>query len=84
MPSIWFQQVSNSPRLCSDLKKYAPDDQTNCKLSLDPGVSLGDIHKMLSIQKGDHVSLINGQRAAPYELFKDGDTLVRLPPISGG
>jgi molybdopterin converting factor small subunit len=39
---------------------------------------------MLAIPKGRHVSLINGRRSSTDATVADGDTLVLLPPISGG
>ena len=71
-------------KLYGDLKRYAPGDQTNFTLTLQPGTTLWDIHKMLSIPNGQHLSLINGRRANHDAKFENGDTLVLLPPISGG
>ncbi|MDP4858461.1 MAG: MoaD/ThiS family protein [Desulfobacterales bacterium] len=71
-------------KLYGDLKRHAPGDQPNFTLNLDPGTTLKDIHRMLAIPKGQHVSLINGRRSNPDAPVADGDTLVLLPPISGG
>jgi molybdopterin converting factor small subunit len=70
--------------LYGDLKRYAPGDQPHFTLNLDSGATLKDIHKMLAIPEGQHVSLINGRRSSPDAPVADGDTLVLLPPISGG
>jgi molybdopterin converting factor small subunit len=71
-------------KLYGELKSYAPGDQPQFTLKLDPGATLLDIHRMLSIPKGRHVSLINGRRSDLDASVADGDTLVLLPPISGG
>lgn len=71
-------------KLYGDLKKYAPGDQTDFVLTLDPGATLQDVLKRLSIPNEHHVSLINGRRAAKETRFEGGDTLVLFPPISGG
>jgi molybdopterin converting factor small subunit len=39
---------------------------------------------MLAIPEGQHVSLINGRRSSTDAPVADGDTLVLMPPISGG
>ena len=70
--------------LYGDLKRYAPGDQPHFTLNLDSGAALKDIHKMLAIPEGQHVSLINGRRSSPDAPVADGDTLVLLPPIAGG
>lgn len=71
-------------KLYGNLKSYAPDDQPHFTLMLDPGATLLDVHRMLAIPKGQHVSLINGRRSNPDATVADGDILVLLPPISGG
>lgn len=70
--------------LYGDLKRHAPGDQPHFALELDPGATLKDIHRMLAIPEGQHVTLINGRRSIPDATVADGDTLVLLPPISGG
>ena len=71
-------------KLYGDLKRHAPGDQPHFTLNLDPGATLKDIHRMLAIPEGHHVSLINGRRSSTDATVADGDTLVLLPPISGG
>jgi molybdopterin converting factor small subunit len=70
--------------LYGDLKKYAPGEQGHFTLTLKPGATLGEVFQNLSMPEGRQVSLINGRRAIPETRFKDGDTLVLFPPISGG
>jgi len=70
--------------LYGDLKRHAPGGQPHFTLNLDPGATLKDIHSILAIPEGQHVSLINGRRSSPDAPVADGDTLVFLPPISGG
>ena len=70
--------------LYGDLKKYAPGVQSKFSLTIEPGVTLGDVHGMLAIPEGEHVSLINGRRSDRNARFEAGDTLVMMPPISGG
>jgi molybdopterin converting factor small subunit len=71
-------------KLYGDLKKYAPGGSNQFSLSLDPGATLGCVNRMLSIPKGDHVSLIIGRRSDQDATIADGDTLVFMPQISGG
>ena len=71
-------------KLYGDLKSYAPGDQPHFTMTLDPGATLKDIHGMLAIPEGHYISLINGRRSGPDATVADGDTLVLLPPISGG
>ena len=70
--------------LYGDLKRHAPDDQPHFTLNLDPGATLKDIYRILAITEGQHISLVNGRRSSPDATVADGDTLVLLPPISGG
>ena len=71
-------------KLYGDLKRNAPGDRTEFELTLDPGATVGDVLRMLSIPKDHHVSLINGQRAFPGSCFESDDTLVLFPPVYGG
>ncbi len=71
-------------KLYSSLKRYAPDDQSEFELNLDPGTTIADIHNLLQIPEGDHVALINGRRSDLNSELTNGDTLVFLPTISGG
>ncbi|WP_372682060.1 MoaD/ThiS family protein [Desulfosarcina sp.] len=71
-------------QLYGDLKRYAPGVQSKFTLMLERGATLGDVHEMLAIPEKDHVSLINGRRSDRNARFEAGDTLVLMPPISGG
>jgi molybdopterin converting factor small subunit len=71
-------------KLYGDLKRHAPGDQPHFTLNLDPGATLNDINRMLAIPEGQPVFLINGRRSSTDATVADGDTLVLLPPISGG
>lgn len=71
-------------KLYGELKKYAPGGQTQFRLTLQPGATLEAFLKQFFIPDGRHVALINGRRATQATRFKDGDTLVLIPPISGG
>ncbi len=71
-------------KLYSSLKKYAPGDQSEFELTLEPGTTITDIHNLLQIPEGDHVALVNGRRSDLNSELTNGDTLVFLPPISGG
>jgi molybdopterin converting factor small subunit len=71
-------------KLYGDLKKFAPDRQTNFLLTLNSGATLGQVLRMLSIPMERCVSLINGRRATTDAVIADGDILVLFPPISGG
>ncbi len=66
------------------LKAYAPGNDTSFVLTLKPDATLGDVFKLLSIQKDSHVSLINGRRVTKENRLEEGDTLVLFPPICGG
>ena len=71
-------------KLYGDLKKYAPGEQTDFVLTLEPGATLGDALKMVSIPMDRYVSLINGRRATTEDRIEGGDILVLFPPVSGG
>lgn len=71
-------------KLYGELKNYAPNDQTDFILKIEPGATLKDVLNMLSIPIDSHVSLIKGRRVANDVKLKKGDTLVLFPPVSGG
>ena len=71
-------------RLYGALKKYAPGEQTDFMLVLEPGTTLGDVLCKLSIPEDSHVALVNGRRIANDVQFENGVTLVLFPPVSGG
>jgi molybdopterin converting factor small subunit len=71
-------------KLFGELKHSVPGDRNNFTLKLIPGTSLVHIYKILSIPEGEHVALINGRRSDPDAKLANGDTLVLMPPISGG
>lgn len=71
-------------KLYGKLKTHAPGERNAFEMALDPGDTLRDVLKQLSIHKDHCVSLIDGRRADPSMRFKDGDTLVLFPPIAGG
>lgn len=71
-------------KLYGDIKKYAPGDQTNFKLSLDPGATLADALAVLNIPEGIHVSLVNGRRVPQNTPLENGSVLVSFPIVSGG
>jgi molybdopterin converting factor small subunit len=71
-------------KLYGDLKKFAPGGQTNFVLTLNPGATLGDVLRMVSMPMERCVSLINGRRATIEAVIEDGDILVLFPPVSGG
>ena len=71
-------------KLYGNLKDYAPGDRPHFTLRLDPGATLADLYRVLAIADVPHVVLINGRRSSKAESLSDGDTLVFMPPISGG
>jgi molybdopterin converting factor small subunit len=71
-------------KLYGVLMRYAPGGRPQFSLRVEPGATLEDIHRVLAIPEGRHVTLINGRRSGPDASVADGDTLVLLPPISGG
>lgn len=71
-------------RLYGAFKKYAPGDQTDFMMVLEPGATLGDVLGKLSIPEDAHVALVNGRRITHDVQFEGGDTLVLFPPVSGG
>ena len=71
-------------KLYGDLKRYAPGDESQFTLRLEPGATLEDIHRMLAIPEGHLTALINGRRSGTDATVSDGDTLVLMPSISGG
>jgi molybdopterin converting factor small subunit len=71
-------------KLYGDMKKYAPGDQNEFELLIDPGATFQDILNQFSIQGKGYVSLVNGRRIDQTYRFNDKDTLVLFPEISGG
>ena len=71
-------------KLYGECKKHAPGEQTDFTLQLEPGATLRDVFRLLSIPQDAYVSLVNGRRASRGVKLKEGDTLVVFPPVSGG
>lgn len=71
-------------KLYGEMKTYAPGDRSRFTLELEPGATLGDVHRMLAVPENRHVALINGLRSESDASFAEGDTLVLMPLISGG
>jgi molybdopterin converting factor small subunit len=71
-------------KLYGALKKYAPGDQSEFLVTLASESTVKDVHLLLRIPEGGHATLINGRRSDPDAELKNGDTMVILPPISGG
>jgi molybdopterin converting factor small subunit len=71
-------------QLYGGLKDHAPGGQTQFALRLEPGATLEEITRLLALPGGRHTALINGRRSGPDAPLADGDTLVLMPPISGG
>ncbi|MCG6894296.1 MAG: MoaD/ThiS family protein [Desulfobacteraceae bacterium] len=71
-------------KLYGELKGHAPGDQSQFALRLEPGTRLDDIQRLLAVSPDRHIALINGRRSTGDATFADGDTLVLMPPISGG
>ena len=71
-------------KLFGDLKSCAPGDRSQFSLRLEPGATLGDVQRMLSVPEGRHVALINGHRSGREAPLAEGDVLVLMPIISGG
>ena len=70
--------------LYGNLKRHAPGDQTQFTMRLEPGTTLEEITRLLAVPPGRHTALVNGRRSGPDATVADGDTLVLMPPISGG
>jgi molybdopterin converting factor small subunit len=71
-------------KIYGDLKRHAPGGRSHFTMRLDPGATLEDIQRRLSLPADRHTALVNGRRAGPDVAVSDGDTLVLLPLISGG
>ena len=71
-------------KLYGDLKRHAPGDRTEFELNLNPGATIADVLRMLSIPQDHYVSLVNGRRAFQASRFENDDTLVLFPPVYGG
>ncbi len=71
-------------KLYGGMKRHAPGKNNEFEMRLKPGDTLADAMNRLSVSEGHYVSLINGKRAIPSTVFKNGDTLVLFPPVSGG
>ena len=66
------------------MKKYAPGDSNEFKLMIKPGATFKDITNLLAIPNTEYVSLVNGRRIDGVFCFKEEDTLVLFPAVSGG
>ena len=73
-----------SIKLYGDMKQYAPGDNNQFELIIEPGVTFKDILNLLTIPTAGYVSLANGRRIGSEYSFNEGDTLVLFPEISGG
>lgn len=71
-------------KLYGDMKQYAPGDNHQFTLTLEPGALLQDVIEYLSIPIPGAVLLVNGRRAKQKYGFQSRDTLVIFPEISGG
>jgi|SaaInl7_200m_RNA_FD_contig_51_1083330_length_529_multi_4_in_0_out_0_1 molybdopterin converting factor small subunit len=72
-------------KLYGTLKRYASGGKTQFELELAPDDTLEDVLVHLDIPYDDtHVFLINGRRADKSSYFRNRDTLVMFPEISGG
>lgn len=71
-------------KLYGDFKTQAPNNKNEFTRELESRCRLKDIICMLAIPKERCVALINGKRAKDDDGFKNGDTLVIFPEISGG
>lgn len=70
--------------LYGDMKKYAPGDKTQFKLTIAPGATFKDLLSLFSIPDTGYVALVNGRRIDKDFSFAEGDILVLFPEISGG
>ena len=72
-------------KLYSEMKRYAPGEQTDFSVTLAPGATVGDVLTLLNIPpSSQRVVLLNGKRTTEVTPLKDQSTLVLFPPISGG
>ncbi len=73
-----------SVKLYGDMAQYAPGENDQFILTIEPGSSLQNILKHLAIPASGYVSLINGRRVDSAYCFQNGDTLVLFPELCGG
>ncbi len=72
-------------KLYSEMKRYAPGEQTDFRLTFDSGATVGDALKRLKIPSTiQRVVLLNGKRVNVSTELDEQSTLVLFPPISGG
>jgi len=72
-------------RLYSEMKCFAPGEQTEFKLKIAEGSTVSDVLTILKIpSKTERVVLLNGKRATDSKIVEAHSILVLFPPISGG
>ena len=72
-------------KLYSEMKRYAPGEQTDFSLTFASGTTVGDVLIRLKIPSTiQQVVLLNGKRANASTELDEQSTLVLFPPISGG
>ena len=72
-------------KLYSEMKCFAPGEQTEFKLKMAPGSTVSDVLAKLKIPSNTQcVVLLNGRRAIDSKILEADSILVLFPPISGG
>jgi len=72
-------------KLYSEMKRFAPGKQTDFRLNIAFGETVGDVLTHLKIPSTiQRVVLLNGKRVNESTLLDEQSTLALFPPISGG
>ena len=71
--------------LLGELKRFAPGDEEEFELDLEPGTEVGGLIRQLGIDPGrSKIVLLNGRPVQREHILSDSDQLTLLPAVEGG
>ncbi|MCG8683679.1 MAG: MoaD/ThiS family protein [Desulfobacterales bacterium] len=71
-------------KLYGNLKSFAPGENSQFSLTVEPGASLTSVLDLLNLPDSGYTVLVNGRRKSLSSSLQDSDTLVLFPEICGG
>lgn len=78
------QTVEITIKLYGDAVKFAPGENSQFSLMIEPGASLRNVLNQIKIPASGHVVLVDGRRVGSTYCFHHGDTMVLFPALCGG
>ncbi|MCF8039174.1 MAG: MoaD/ThiS family protein [Desulfohalobiaceae bacterium] len=71
--------------LLGELKRFAPGDEEEFELDLEPGTEVAGLIRQLGIDPGrSKIVLLNGRPVQRKQILSDSDQLTLLPAVEGG